>query len=607
MKQKQVGKFSKELIYELPRVLIRMNREIFTSVPKLIVGGYLFTMLLFSLNTFVFRIMDAKLINHLQTRSMDLLGPVLIGYIIFRMSPNWLVEIKTRLLQRSSQMIGSGFRYRLLKKKSSLDVAYFETSKFHDELSNADRGADIAENMFVDEIDCLVSIFDMLFGILSISIAGWFYVVIILATAIPSLINMIRNDAEGYVFINNRRSDVRKQEYFSKLFSTGSVIDLKIFQLENFFMFSWKNFTDRLQKEKLSFDDKKSLSRLGLNTVSIIGVGWVIYSLIMNGFHNHTKIGTMIFALGGIGLVRSSIFESGRIFTKIVGNLRYIRDYFQVLDAEPMIKNGIAKIHFEKGPEIEFQNVSFRYHADGLDVLKDVSFKILPGQKIGIVGINGAGKSTLINLLMRFYDPTAGRILVNGYDLNKLDLDSYRKYIGFVSQKVTIQKAHTIKQLIEMGALDRSGQVSDTEWNDILNHSGVADFLPDMKDGINQVLGKEFEKGTRLSGGQEQRIAIARVLYRKPMMYIFDEPTSNFDPLIEDRFFTAFNELPDQTTSFLVSHSLRIVRKADQILVFDHGQIIESGSHNELIQNNGIYFQMFHAQSKDYMPCGSAV
>lgn len=600
--KKQESKFSRDLMREMFRTLIRMNREIFRHVSASLIIAYIVMVAATALIYFAFRYVESLMINHIQTGVIETIGPVLLVYIIVRALPTVTTELQNRLEQRSGDKILIALRHQLILKKAGLDVAYFETSKYHDELQNAEKGVASSELMFKNQVAFFGNSIGLVTGLIAIFPIGWVYVLVILLVTIPSFMTMMQADAEQYSHKNGQLVEKRTAGYFSDLFGAGSIIDLKIFQVESYFVRRWNNISTKLTREDLQLQDKQMIRRMVLFVFATAGIAWVIYSVITSSIIHHTPIGTIAFALGGIGVARTAMFDSMRTFTRLVDNLRYTRDYFKVLDAKPLIVNsGTTKIDLEKGPEIEFQNVSFRYNAEGPDVLKNISFKVLPGEKIGVVGINGSGKTTLMGLLMRFYDPTEGRILVNGQDLKDLDLESYRAYIGFVAQKIKIPKAHTILQIIEMGDMRRSGTVSGKEWDQILNHSGVADFLPDMKDGINQMIGKEFPKGTQLSGGQEQRIAIARVLYRRPLMYIFDEPTSNFDPLIEDRFFTAFNQLPEKATSFLISHSLRIVRNANTILVFDHGTLIEQGSHLKLLQKSGIYAEMFHVQSKDYV------
>lgn len=601
-------KFPKGFFIELLKTFTELNQQVFTHVPKWILIFYILAVLLGSVVSFLFRYVELKLVNQFQLGIQEGIVAILVVYVVMRTLPTIISEIENRLSHRIGNLVVLTFRSRLLFKKSNLDVAYFENSQFHDELQNAEKGISVSDSLFTKQIECINALFATLLGLIAISFIGWKYVLAIVIFTTPSVVNMFIGSSTIYNHTNTQRTENRTKNYFFGLFGIGSIADLKIFQTEKYFISRWYQLARNIQEKEMVVYDRLALVRLVLVLFSAIGVGWVIYSVVMQSITNNTPVGTMLFALGGIAMARTSLFQFARMFSNAVDDLRFVRDYFKVLNAQSLITNtGTIKISAQQGIEIEFQNVSFRYRPEGPDVLKNISFKIIAGQKIGIVGINGAGKSTIMNLMMRFYDPTEGKILVNGHDLKDVDLDTYRANIGFITQKVQLPKAHTIREIIELGAFGKDGKNGYLSWDDVLKHSGVVDFLPQMKNGINQVIGKEYPDGAQLSGGQEQRIAIARVLYRNPMMYIFDEPTSNFDPLIEDRFFTAFNALPKQSTSFLISHSLRIVRNADVILVFNKGIIREQGTHLELIRKNGMYAKMFYVQSRDYIrECVSA-
>lgn len=266
---------------------------------------------------------------------------------------------------------------------------------------------------------------------------------------------------------------------------------------------------------------------------------------------------------------------------------------FEILDARSDIvdkPNAIA-LPSVKG-EVKFENVTFRYFGGGDPVLKDVSFEARPGERIALLGATGSGKSTIINLLPRFYDPSEGRITIDGYDLRDLKLDSLRKQIGIVLQETTLFSG-TIRENIAFGRPDASDQ-------DIIAAATAAqarDFILSFPDGYDTHVG---ERGTTLSGGQKQRLAIARALLLDPRILILDDSTSSVDMTTEALIQVALDTLMRGRTSFVIAQRISTVMSADKILVLDRGEVVAQGKHAELMENEPIYAEIYNSQILAY-------
>lgn len=246
--------------------------------------------------------------------------------------------------------------------------------------------------------------------------------------------------------------------------------------------------------------------------------------------------------------------------------------------------------------EIRFEEVSFAYNEKDGDIIHQVSFSIAPREKIALVGYNGAGKTTLIKLLMRLYDPTGGRILLNGVDIRNYDLAQYRSRMGTVFQDYQIYAA-TVSENVVMDEVPAQADVMPA-----LRQSGFYPRLSSMKNGVETGLTREFdEEGTNLSGGESQKLAVARVFYKDCDWIILDEPSSALDPIAEYQLNLSMAKASENKSVIFISHRLSTTRYADRILMLEKGQIIEAGTHDSLIARNGKYAQMWQAQASKYV------
>lgn len=302
--------------------------------------------------------------------------------------------------------------------------------------------------------------------------------------------------------------------------------------------------------------------------------------------------------LGDIVLINALVMQIilplntfGMMYRDIKHSLTDMEAMFDLIDANPEIKNATDHpVHAcLKGEGISFENVCFGYGRDSAN-LKDVSFSVRNGQTLGIVGFSGSGKSTVSRLLMRFYDVDSGAILVDGSDVRNIDLATLRNLVGFVPQETTLFNT-SIKHNIRYGCLDASDE--DVELS--AKRAGLHEFISGLPNGYETVVG---ERGQKLSGGEKQRVAIARVLLKSPKIFLFDEATSALDSITESAILDIISEYRSSRTMIIIAHRLSTVAAADEILVMDGGQIVERGTHDELQRLGGQYDQMWNVQQK---------
>lgn len=278
---------------------------------------------------------------------------------------------------------------------------------------------------------------------------------------------------------------------------------------------------------------------------------------------------------------------------------RYALRWFDLFELQPKIQSRVDAVPVDSStpPHIEFRNVSFRYpseEGESAYVLKNLSFSIAPGEKIAIVGVNGAGKTTLIKLLCRVYDPTEGKILVNGKDLRDVNLEDWQSAIGILFQDFPIYNL-SIRESIGVGRI--SDINNDEKLKQAAHFSGADEFISNY----DQLIWKEFKDGIDLSKGQHQRLAVARMFYRNAAVTILDEPTASIDAVTEEKIFRSVEKNMQGKTVILITHRFSTVKNADKILMLEHGSIIEQGSHRELMILNGKYAELYTMQAKRYL------
>ncbi|WP_346839354.1 ABC transporter ATP-binding protein/permease [Microbulbifer sp. SAOS-129_SWC] len=284
----------------------------------------------------------------------------------------------------------------------------------------------------------------------------------------------------------------------------------------------------------------------------------------------------------------------GFVYREMKGALANIEKMFSLLAVSPAVRDsdGAVELAVTSG-RIEFEAVHFGYRADR-EILKGVSFTVAPRQKVALVGASGAGKSTIFKLLFRFYDATAGRILIDGQDIRTVDQQSLRRAIGVVPQD-TVLFNQSILENVRYGRVD----ASDAEAMDAIRHAQLADFIAQLPEGVHTMVG---ERGLKLSGGEKQRVAIARALLKHPPIMVFDEATSSLDSRSEQGILAALRDIAREQTTLVIAHRLSTVVDADVILVLDQGEIVERGSHAELLAADGHYAALWRLQQQERQP-----
>ncbi len=287
-------------------------------------------------------------------------------------------------------------------------------------------------------------------------------------------------------------------------------------------------------------------------------------------------------------------------FSSIAESALYLQDLFDFFELQPNIK---TKATSQSVPQkiqtgFVFENVGFKYRGSENWVLKNISFHLKVGEKLALVGENGAGKTTLVKLLARLYEPSEGRILLDGVDIRDYKLDEYRDAIGVIFQDY-VRFQLKVDENIAIGQID---EVTNRPKIETSAHKSLANqVIERLPNQFDQVLGKRFSTGVELSGGEWQKIALARAYMRDAQLLILDEPTSALDARAEHEVFVRFAELIEGKSAVLISHRFSTVRMADRILFLEQGRLLELGSHEELLEKDGKYAELFHLQAQGYL------
>ncbi|MBT6716573.1 MAG: ABC transporter ATP-binding protein [Nitrospina sp.] len=280
-----------------------------------------------------------------------------------------------------------------------------------------------------------------------------------------------------------------------------------------------------------------------------------------------------------------------RLYTQIQEASGAIRRVYEILDTRPAIENPENPIFLKNiSGHIQFENVSFGYREES-ETLHDINFDVQPGQTVALVGPSGAGKSTIIKLLHRFFDTSQGSIRLDGHDIRELDRESFLSQIALVPQE-TMLFGGTVKENILYGKLD----ASEEELKDAALKANAHDFIMDLENGYETIVG---EKGAKLSGGERQRIAIARAILKNPKILVLDEATSSLDNRSEALIQEAVETLMENRTTFIVAHRLSTIHKADQIIVLEKGRVVETGRHEDLMNNKNLYYNLYKLKMRD--------
>ena len=489
----------------------------------------------------------------------------------------------------------------IIKKAISLDLQFFEDPVFYDNMQNARRRADSSALAIMNAIlqiaqqtITLVSLVALLIGF-----SPWLAVVVILA-AIPNFISRSRFSEMAFRALTRRAPESRLLSYIETLLTSNETVkEVKLFGLGEPLLARYRHLFTTFFEEDREISRKNTIASFFWGLLSNLAYYGSYVWVILRALAKAITLGDMTMFLSVFRQSQNAVQQLLDSFNRLYESNLYLDNLMDYLKIEPVLtlpENGkIAPAPIQTG--IHFHNVSFKYPGSDKIVLQNIDLTIPPGQSIALVGLNGAGKTTLIKLLTRLYDPTEGEILLDGVDLREYDLKSLHQRFGVIFQDY-VRYQFSVRENIGFGQIDDLDNQERIE--SAAEHGGADEVVAELPQGYDTILGRRWERGQELSGGQWQKIALARAFMRKAEVLILDEPTSALDAEAEYEIFLRFRELMAGRISVLISHRFSTVRMADRIVVLSEGKIHELGSHAELMARNGAYAHLFNLQAEGY-------
>jgi ATP-binding cassette, subfamily B, bacterial len=526
-------------------------------------------------------------------------------YLGYEIALAVLSDLLSRAVNLSDSLLGDKFTnhvsLRLMEHANRMDLVSFEDPVFYDKLERARRQTTARLGM-LGIIAGMGQQFLTLLTLLAavVSFSPWFLVLLV-AAVFPSFLGETRFAMLAYSMLYRSTPERRELDYLRMLgASNQSAKEVKIFGLGQYLADRSRALFDRFYAENKALAIKRAVTGSLLNLLPTAGYYGAYVLILIRTLAGAMTVGSLTFVAGAFARSRSLIETLFSSFNNIAEQALYIKDLFDFFESQPNI---VSVPNASPAPRpirsgFEFRAVSFAYPgSEQRQVLRELSFRFDAGERIALIGENGAGKTTLVKLLARLYDPTGGAILLDGIDLREYDVDSLRAEIGVIFQDY-MRYDMLVRENIGFGRIDQLA--NQTRVESAARKSLAEPLIARFQRGYDQMLGRRFENGVDLSAGQWQKVALGRAYMRDAQVLILDEPTASLDARAEYEVFLRFADLTRGRMAVLISHRFSTVRMADRILVLADGELVEQGTHRQLVALGGRYAELFELQAAGY-------
>ena len=534
------------------------------------------------------------------------------------------IVIAGEFLARASALVESllgdlfsnSMSVRLMRHAATLDLQQFEDPDFYDHLERARRQTTARIGL----IAMLLSMGQDLLTLATLAAAlvvqnPWLLVLLVVAI-LPSFLGETHFAALSYSLLFQRTPEKRELDYLRYIGASDvTAKEVQMFGLAGWLTDRYAALAQRYYDENKALSIRKGIVSALLSIVGTFGYYGAYVTILLKAVAGAITLGTLTFLASAFSRSRDLIQRLLLSASDIYEQSLYLRDLFVFFDMKPAIhsKPGALRVPQPIRQGFAFENVGFQYPSGERWAIRNVDFAIAPGERVALVGENGAGKTTITKLLARLYDPTEGRILLDGVDLRDYDLTSLREAIGVIFQDF-VRYDMRFDENVGVGEIggvtDYLDQVRDATPESrsappealvsAADRSLASSLLPRFADGYRQMLGRRFEEGVDLSGGEWQKIALARAYMRSAQLLILDEPTAALDARAEYEVFVRFNQLMAGRMAVVISHRFSTVRMADRIIVLGQGRVVEDGTHEALVAAGGLYAELFEMQAAGY-------
>lgn len=522
---------------------------------------------------------------------------MIIVWIVATAFQQFLPSLSTMVQGVLTDKLTGFINISLMKKSEDLQsISIFDDSKYFDDLQMLrDDASWRPVNLIVFGVSVLQSFLTLAFMLIYLARYNWWLALLLLIVMVPQSISYYRIQQQSFETMVERSKNARYLHYYSGLLLDRR--DAKEVRLFNMFPKIIEKYISLFEQTKKDVNQirRKQLATSSLFVVLTVGVfGYGFYWFTNSVRTGALEVGVLLMFVSVIGYISTSMARVVEDSSLLYDSLLWIEKYFNFLEYQDNFENGTQDFpdDFEN---LNVKNLSFTYPFSDTEVLHNVSFSVKSGEKIAVVGENGSGKSTLVKLLMRFYDPTNGKISVDNYDLKDINIFDLHKNLSATFQDFSRFKL-TLKENVITGYSFNKDRV-----NNVLKASGLGDLLANDHLNLNTMLAKDFENGTDLSGGQWQKVALARDLYADGKIEFLDEPTAALDAKSESEIYQRFLKENDKKTIFFVTHRLSAVRFADKVLFLDSGKISGFDTHTNLLHTNPKYKEMYDLQKDAYL------
>lgn len=587
------------------KIAIWCYKFVYSLDPKLI-SLYTFLVTIDAFHTLINSYILAKIIDSLiklatqPGANIQMLAPYLVALLSFNLFHNIILTSRRIVRNRINKFVELKRELAFQRQIHSLGISALEDPQIND---NIHKARTYGRNIFMimdHIINIATNLVTLIVSMVIVSKFAIFVIPLIIGIYIPYLIVDARFRREIYTHYDENTENRRKHSsIFSVLASPHMLKEVNVLGAFRYLDQKFEKFFTSYEKVSIAILEKFNLKHL----VHRFVVEGVLFTATVKLFQDFIKgaitIGDLTFQRSALTSMSGNTSHIISLINDINESAYQFKDSYQLFHAKPVIKDGTIELpRLDKGPEISINNLTFNYPNSEKTIFKNFNLNIKPGEKVAIVGENGAGKTTLVKLISKIYVPQQGEILINGQNINAIKTDTLFKNYGILHQEFNKYSELTVKENITIGDSDQP--IDEIAVRLAAQSADAIKFIEELPNKFDTTLDEKLKGGVRLSTGQWQKLAIARFFYRNSPLIIFDEPTAAIDAVSEYNIFNKIYDFFEGKTVIIISHRFSTVRNADRIIVVDKGQILEEGTHQHLMELNGVYAKSFLLQAEGY-------